>query len=222
MSAALRRGAAARCDRARAALLPALAPDSAIGNSCEGESAVVAERQHGFQAGRASQRSRLLDELTRRYAAPLQRFFEQRVRNKEDANDLVQDVFLRLSRLSDPQGIEQPQRYLFATAASSLRDNMRRKAVRHEGDHIPLDDAAELQCDITPLRVLEGKAAVTHLLAALMTLPERTRDVFVLRMFEDLRPGEIAEGMGISRRAVEKHFASALKHACEALADWRP
>ena len=70
--------------------------------------------------------------------------------------------------------------------------------------------------------VLEGKAAVTHLLAALMKLPERTRDVFVLRMFEDLRPGDIADGMGISRRAVEKHFACALKHACEALADWRP
>jgi RNA polymerase sigma-70 factor (ECF subfamily) len=47
---------------------------------------------------------------------------------------------------------------------------------------------------------------------ALRQLPERTRDVFMLRRFEGLKHAEIARLYGISVRAVEKHFAKALAH----------
>jgi RNA polymerase sigma-70 factor (ECF subfamily) len=51
----------------------------------------------------------------------------------------------------------------------------------------------------------------------LRQLPERTRDVFVLRCFEGLTHAEIARLHAISVRAVEKHFAKALSYLATAL-----
>ena len=173
----------------------------------------------GVERGHANARRGLLDGLAKRYAAPLARYFERRVRNKHDVPDLVQDVFLRLSALPDPTTIEQPEHYLFVTAASALRDKVRRDAVRQSDQHVELDERLLQGSDFTPLRVLEGKQAIAQVCAALMELPERSRDVFVLRVFEECRMGDIAAAIGISRRAAEKHFARALAHVTLAVGD---
>lgn len=178
------------------------------------------QKQEGMPATHGG-RSSLLNDLARRYAAPLARFFERRVHNRHDVPDLVQDVFLRLSALPDPMAIEQPEHYLFVTAANTLRDKARRDTVRHAGMHGELDENLLEGSDITPLRVLEGKEAIVQLRAALMELPERTRDVFVLRVFEECRMSDIAVAIGISRRAAEKHYARALAYVVQALGDWR-
>lgn len=180
--------------------------------------ALNAERYEEPQDGG---RLRLLDRLVRHYGRPLTRFFERRVRNHHDIPDLVQDVFLRLSALPDPLAIEKPEHYLFVTAASSLRDKARRDAVRQVDDHVDFDENAVPGSDFTPLRVLEGREAIARLRAALLELPERPRDIFVLRVFEECRIGDIAAAIGISRRAVEKHYARALSHVIHALGDWR-
>ncbi len=169
-----------------------------------------------FQAQRGH-----LDKLVRRYAKPLARFFERRVGNQQDVPDLVQDVFLRLSTLPDPLAIEKPEHYLFVTAASSLRDKARRDAVRQTEQHIDFDENLVPGSDLTPLRILEGREAVARLRSALLDLPERTRDIFVLRVFEECRMGNVAAAIGISRRATEKHYARALAHVTHALGDWR-
>lgn len=170
------------------------------------------ERQNSARHG-------LLDALAKRYAGPLARFFERRVRNKHDVPDLVQDVFLRLSALPDPSAIEKPEHYLFVTAASALRDKARRDAVRQAGQHVEFDENQLEGSDLTPLRVLEGKQAIAQVCAALMQLPVRSRDIFVLRVFEECRMGEIAKAIGISRRAAEKHFARALAHVTQSLGE---
>lgn len=131
-----------------------------------------------------SGRKGLLDDLAWRYAAPLARFFERRVRNHHDVPDLVQDVFLRLSALPDPTTIKLPEHYLFVTASNVLRDKVRRDTVRHADLHDEFEENLLEGSEITPLRVLESREAITQLRGALMELPERTRDVFVLRVFE--------------------------------------
>lgn len=166
-------------------------------------------------------RKGLLDTLAWRYAAPLARFFERRVRNQHDVPDLVQDVFLRLSAIPDPTTIALPENYLFVTAANVLRDKARRDAVRHAGRHDEFDESLLEGSEITPHRVLEGREAIARLRTALLELPERTRDVFVLRAFEECRMNDIAAAIGISRRAAEKHYARALATLSHALGDWR-
>lgn len=168
-----------------------------------------------------SHRNALIEALARSYGPALARFFERRVERKSDVPDLVQDVFLRLSRLGGISGIEKPESYIFRTALSALKDRARRGNVRHADRHEPFDELAHGGSDFSPARVLEGREAVAHLERALRSLPERTRDVFVLRMFEEQKVADIARVLGISTRATEKHYAKALAHVALALEAWR-
>src|SRR5271169_5259279 len=53
----------------------------------------------------------------------LQAFFYRRLRTKADAADLVQEVYLRMLRVSDPEAIRNPEAYLFTVAGNLLREN---------------------------------------------------------------------------------------------------
>ncbi len=166
-------------------------------------------------------RSALLAGLAQRYAPALSRFFERRVRHQSDVPDLVQDVFLRLSRLHDLSSVEKPEHYIFTTAASALRDRARRDSVRQRDGHDEFSEEDHGSSALTPERVLNGKRAIAHLQAVVRELPERTRDVFVLRVFEELKMAEVASALGISQRAAEKHYVKGLAAVVAALAGYR-
>lgn len=151
-----------------------------------------------------------LAEINRRFRAPLEHYFRKRVRTAADVDDLVQEVFLRLARRAGLDDIESIEGYVFHTAANVRRDLARRSAARSESAHVPLDELSDPGSEISPERVLIGKEALSRLGAALRQLPERTRDVFVLRALEGRKYAEIAQLLGISDRAVEKQMAKAL------------
>lgn len=172
-------------------------------------------------AAAATRDRALLDEFAREYERPLTRFFMRRVTSAADVPDLLQEVFLRLSAMADPGRIEHRDRFIFVTAANVLRDRVRRETVRARDRHDPIDDYSLPGSDFAPDRVLESKQAAATLRAALLELPERTRDVFVLRVLEGMRMADVARAIGVSTRAAEKHQARALAHVAAALADWR-
>jgi RNA polymerase sigma-70 factor (ECF subfamily) len=155
-------------------------------------------------------RSRL-DQFVRRYYAPLASFFRRRTRQTADVEDLVQQVFLRLSQHPNVDAIENPDAYIFQTAANALTDHVRRKSIHARYfDDSATEESLEWGSDVSPERVLQGNQSVLQLAGALRALPERTRDVFVLRCFEGLKHVEVARLLGISVRSSEKHFAKAL------------
>ncbi|MDF0490022.1 sigma-70 family RNA polymerase sigma factor [Sphingomonas sp. H39-1-10] len=170
--------------------------------------------------GAPGDRRVVLARLAQTYDRALSRFFERRVTVNADVPDLVQDVYLRLSRMPDPAGIEKPEHFLFVTAANVLRDRARRNAARGGGLHDAIDEDLA-GSEIPPDRVLEGREAADRLQAVLLELPERTRDVFVLRVLEGMKMAEVASAIGISTRAAEKHQAKALARVTAALEDWR-
>ncbi|AQR63599.1 RNA polymerase subunit sigma-24 [Brevundimonas sp. LM2] len=162
-------------------------------------------------------RDAFLDGLARRYSQPLARFFARRVANKADVPDLVQDVFIGLSRMKDPTQIERPETFLFVAAANALRDRNRREITRRAGAHDEFDDQFNFGSGFSPERVLEARDALVRIRESLSDLPVRTRDAFVLRAFEELTMAEVASALGVSVRAAEKHYARALVHVAAAL-----
>jgi RNA polymerase sigma factor (sigma-70 family) len=154
-----------------------------------------------------------LETLARRYYRPLVAFFRKRAKNSADVQDLVQQVFLRLSQHSPPE-LHNSEGYLFQTAANTLKDHYRNAAVRERfsREHTPTD-----RSDFSPERVLLGRERLDLLVDTLRQLPERTRDIFMLRCFEGLKSPEVARLQGISVRAVEKHMNKALVHIGQAL-----
>ena len=153
-----------------------------------------------------------LDRLARRYYAPLASFFRKRTRDTAEVQDLVQQVFLRLAQYREVDKIRNADGFIFQTASNTLKDHFRNSAVRSRfiKEQIEIEDASG--SGFSPERVLQGRESVAQLADALRQLPERTRDVLMLRCFEGLKHAEIARLQGISVRAVEKHIERALAH----------
>jgi RNA polymerase sigma factor (sigma-70 family) len=151
-----------------------------------------------------------LDTLARRYYAPLASFFRKRTRNAPEVQDLVQQVFLRLAQSRAMGEIHNPDAYIFQTAANTLRDHYRHQAVRDRYLNHKIATADAADTGFSSERVILGRESLARLADALRQLPERTRDVLMLRCFEGLKNAEIAHLQNISIRCVEKHIAKAL------------
>lgn len=164
----------------------------------------------------AAARAAAIADLSRRYRLPLLRFFEKRLDDggATEAEDLTQEVFLRLSGSPGLDSVERMESYLFTAAANLLRDRHRRRAARAAGAHEPYDEALHGgSVDLPgPERVALGRQRIDRLADALHELPERTRAVFVLYHLENLPHAEIARRLGIAVRTIEKHVFRANAH----------
>jgi RNA polymerase sigma-70 factor (ECF subfamily) len=160
-----------------------------------------------------------VEALARQYAPALRRFFQRRSSEPADVDDLVQEVFLRLTRRGDLAGVDNLEGYVFQTAANVLRDRARRRATHRAHAHQPIGNDQVEGAAFSPERVLLGREAVGQLRAALLALPPRTRDVFFLGRIEGLGYAEIASRLGISLSAVNKHMAKALEFLMDRVQD---
>lgn len=151
-----------------------------------------------------------------REAEPLRQalagYFRRRIADPSEAEDLVQEVFSRIVARDSQQPVEHLGGYVFQVAASVLADRGRRRGVRRADAHVLFDADRHGEQDFDPERVLSGKQRLRAATAALLSLPERTRTVFVLHRLEGRRYREIAAQIGISVSAVEKHMVRAVQH----------
>jgi RNA polymerase sigma factor (sigma-70 family) len=185
---------------------------------------VLASRRYGAGGVRLDKgrvpaedtRDGAFDALLDEFRPALIRFFSRRVHAQHEIEDLVHDVLVRLVRNRGFADYEGARGYVFQTANSVLVDYIRRRSVRPSADE-SLDPDAHGGEDFPPDRVLEGKQELARATAVLLELPERTRTVFVLRRIEGMRFNDIAERLGISVSAVEKHMQRAMARLVEDL-----
>lgn len=149
-------------------------------------------------------------------AGPVRRwltgYFRRRIRNEAEVEDLVQDVFARIAARDSLEPVQNLGGYVARTASSVLADRGRRRETRRADLHVAFDSDLHADEEIDPERVLSGREELHAATAALLSLPERTRTVFVLRRLEGYRHRDIAEHLGISVSAVEKHMVKAIRH----------
>ncbi len=160
----------------------------------------------------------LRGELGARFSAPLMSFFLRRLKDRSQAEDLTQEVLLRVLRACGGDAIENADGYVFKTAVNLLKDQARR-ALRHGTPHfLSIEDAldGELQSELvegrSPERVLLSEDALGEVLAALKELGELTRNIFILFRLESMKQKDIAALYGISQSTVEKHVMKAVLH----------
>jgi RNA polymerase sigma-70 factor (ECF subfamily) len=160
-----------------------------------------------------------LEALAERFRPLLLGYFRRRVDSRVEAEDLVQEVFLRMLRRGGVDALADARAYLFETAVSVIIDRNRRGKVRRKNDHEAFDPETHGGADFPSERVCMGREALGRLSAALLELPERTRAIFVLRRLEDMRYSDIARRLGISVSAVEKQMVRAMSHLTERMGD---
>lgn len=151
-----------------------------------------------------------LAQLSEQFRPALHAYFLRRVRNHAEAEDLTQEVFLRLFRRDDAQLPASTYGYLFQTAANLLRDRARRQQIRlaYAVDRADLESSAIETLD--PSRHAEGRAELSSLESHLRAMPERMRRAFILYRFEGVTKPVIADMLEVSVSTVEKDVAAAL------------
>lgn len=141
-----------------------------------------------------------------------------------DPDDVVQQAFVNYAALGDPSSVRNPRAFLFRTVRNltiSVRRHLATTA-RYAADPTHEIIAAEGD-EATPERVLLDNERQALLRDALLALPERRRKMFVLNQVHDMTQDEIAAQYGVSRSAVTKQLALALRdieaHVVRALAE---
>jgi RNA polymerase sigma-70 factor (ECF subfamily) len=141
------------------------------------------------------------------YGPALRRYFQRRA-NPADAEDLVQDVFVRLHQYESPAEIANVEGYIFRTAANVLARRAEKPRWRW-GSQVPLEYLPDLSDELSPERIVMGRQAVEMVLRGLDDLPPRAAHAFFLYRFEQLSQQAVAHRMGVSLKAVEKFLRRA-------------
>lgn len=176
--------------------------ESTLSTSCSSSRGDVASQPRDAAAFEA---------LFRTHYAPLCDYVFGYVRSRAVAQELVQDLFLRLwERVSTPTG-SLAASYLYVAARNRAVGHLRRERVAAAWAKDPACSASiATPADETaaPLREHELRAALEH---AVADLPERCRLVFILSRSKSLSNAEIARMLCISVNTVEQQMWRALK-----------
>lgn len=142
----------------------------------------------------------------------LVQYFRRRCGNIAEAEDLAQDVLLRMVGRNDWESPEHVEGYVFRAAANRWLDRQRRTAIRGVVVEWSDEGAHGLSDTTTPERVSIQHQELDSAASALLELNERTRDIFVLVRLEHMKQRAVANMLGISLSAVEKHLVKAMTH----------
>lgn len=145
----------------------------------------------------------------------LLRFLVARTRDHALAEDLMQSARVKLLEDKDKSNVTNHLPYLYRLLENLVRDHMRSERSRDQRNRDWGDKGegvSEFRADtITPERATLERDYLTRVLAALDTLPERTRLIFLAYRVDGVSQKEIAVTNDISLSAVEKHLQRAYR-----------
>jgi len=151
-----------------------------------------------------------------RKRADLVRFFTLRTGSVAAAEDVVQDLYVKLSEMETPADLRSPEAFLYRMGSNLLLDRakqQRRQAARdHAWSRVDAGDGPEPVANEPPAdNAVAARQRLARLLAALDQLPPQVAAAFRLHKFDGLTHGEVAARMGVSRSSVEKYIMTALR-----------
>jgi RNA polymerase sigma-70 factor (ECF subfamily) len=147
----------------------------------------------------------------------LVRFFTARLRSATAAEDLIQDLYLRVASLELSEPVENPSAYLYRLASNLMLDRLRseRRSVARDAAWLQTrrievggDDIAD---EPSPEQAVYARQRLALTAQAVAELPPKTRRAFELHKLQGLTQEETARALGVSRKTVEKQISTALQ-----------
>lgn len=137
----------------------------------------------------------------------------------EDANDVVQEVFIKAwQNLHSFRGDSKIITWLYRIATNESLSHLRKNKSKYTVD-IDNPDLGIEQL-LTSDDYFDGDEAVMKLQKAILTLPERQRLVFLMRYYDDLKYKEIAKILDLTEGSLKATYHHALQKIEEYLRDF--
>ncbi len=153
---------------------------------------------------------RAFDQLYYRYSKRLLSFSLSVVKSREEAENIVQEVFLALWMNRGKIGNDASVKYYIFTIAYNTSISVLRRKAKDEKFFEQLKNLQELSVEPEDLHSgyydLEGKLS-----EIINELPARQREIFILHKVNGLKYQEIATKLNISVNTIENHMSRALK-----------
>lgn len=156
--------------------------------------------------------------LFKKLYAPLVRYALMHVRDEDEAEDVVQQLFVKLWQQRASHQAQQIKSYLYRSVYHECVNRARHNQVKGhymEQNLKQLNEAATRADEAS-----EEKELSKRISTALESLPEQCGKAFKLSRFHHLSYAEIAQVMGISVKTVENHMGKALSLLRIKLADY--
>ena len=149
----------------------------------------------------------------------LRRRLVRRGATHEDAEDFIQEAFLRLTAYQAKSVVHEPEAFLTRTALNLATDEARRRGRRRLADR-PVEDMA-LE-DSSPLadEVLHRRQRLERLTAGLADMDPTTRSMLMGQRLDGRALADIAREHGVSVSAVEKRIARGLLFLMRWMEGW--
>lgn len=150
------------------------------------------------------------------------RFFTSRTGSPAEAEDVVQEIWLHVAR-ANTGPVANPLAFLHRVGMNIVLDRVRerqRRARREQGwSDVAIEQRGGEAIDESPSPedFVDGRQQAKCLAAAIEALPPGAGRVFRRHKLDGLSHSEVAAELGITRSAVEKHIAVALRHLRDAM-----
>jgi RNA polymerase sigma-70 factor (ECF subfamily) len=157
-----------------------------------------------------------LGEVYAQHKAELRHFFARQLRSAQNAEDLVQEIYVQLLRFPPTETLRQPLDYLYKIAWHVVNRANRRTQIEQQqfvsGDSEMLDRLAGRSGRLWAGDISEQLSTEQQLQRILGQLPHACRTAIILLRRDGLSYQEIADEMGVSVHSVKKYIARALTH----------
>lgn len=185
------------------------------------ESVAVGGRETGGEARPGAAADRALAALYRAEAGRLRTYLTRLLKSDADADDVVQEAFLRLHRRGGLEGYEKPVSVLFRTGHRLALNRVRSRRRSLIDRAAPMvEDAAPATLAPTAEESLIAREQETAYVSALAALPPRCRQVIELRTVHELSFKQMSDSLGIPVSTLEKHLNRGKRACAEVLANW--
>ncbi|WP_417552418.1 RNA polymerase sigma factor [Marinomonas fungiae] len=165
---------------------------------------------------RQSQKEQVIARMYQEHRQNILSHLLSMVKNRDIAEDLLQDTFVRLSNIPGIEVIRQPKSFLMKVATNLALDHLRQQQKKPVFE---TDEALEDLISPEPEH-LEEVIKTRHLEQlqwAISQLPERAKEALVLARLQEMTLKEVAKEMDVSQTMVEKHLKNALQKCRSAL-----
>ena len=139
----------------------------------------------------------------------IRHWLERKRLPESDIDDIIQEMYARIVAIENLDEIRAPKSYALQVARSIFLNQVRKPklvTITKDGD---LDDLGVASTEATPEDKFALKEEISEVLTVIAMLPERTRQVLLLRRVEGWSQRETAEHLGIAEKTVEKHLTRA-------------